>query len=309
MLVRPEDDADRPVDTLSAVLTDLRAVRGRCYVSRLRSPWGLRFGASDGCVVHLVRGGGARTWVDGVEHRLADGELLVLPHGHAHALGDHPDGVPVAFPERASTRRDWSGGHPDAVDLVCGEVVLAERGGLPLLRALPTVLRVPGDGPVAGVLALLADHADHERPGGLAVVTRLMELLVVHAVRGWAEHAEDAPPWVQGARDPVVGRALAAIHADPGASWTVETLARVCGTSRSRFADRFTRLVGVGPMGWVHRVRVSRAEEALARGERVGAVAHHLGYASPAAFSRAFKRATGRSPRDHLGEAGPRSGA
>ncbi|MCA9494447.1 MAG: AraC family transcriptional regulator [Myxococcales bacterium] len=299
MPLRPDLDADPPDDdALSAALTELRAVRGRFYASRLAPGWGLRFGRADGCVVHLVRGGHTTVWVDGEAHPIADRELLLLPHGDPHALGDRPDGHEVGFSqEAASVRRDWSGGHPDAVDLICGEVVLREAAGLPLLSALPRVMRVGADHPADGVIRVLVDQADQQGPGASAMVARLMEVLVVHAVRSWATSAEGVPSWVLGARDPGVGRALAAIHARPEAPWTVEALARAAGSSRSRFAERFAQLVGVAPMSWVQRVRLGRASDDLARGDRVAEVAARWGYASPAAFSRAFKRSTGRTPR------------
>ncbi|MCB9684693.1 MAG: AraC family transcriptional regulator [Alphaproteobacteria bacterium] len=297
MPLRPDFDADPPDDALSAALSELRAVRGRFYASRVAPGWSLRFPPAEGCVVHLVRGGHTRIWVGGEVYPIRDAELLLLPHGDAHALGDRPDGHEVGFPQQSSVRRDWSAGHPDAVDLVCGEVVLRESAGLPLLASLPRVLRVGADDPADGVIRVLVEQADRQGPGASAMVARLMEVLVVHAVRSWATAADGVPAWVLGARDPVVGRALAAIHARPEAPWTVEALARVGGSSRSRFAERFADLLGVAPMGWVQRVRIGRASDDLARGDRVSEVAARWGYASPAAFSRAYKRSTGRTPR------------
>lgn len=285
------------MDALSSALSELRALRGRFHASRLVGDWGLRFPRSEGCVVHLLRGPPARSWVSGEVVTLEDGELLVLPHGDAHAIGQRPDGLEVAFPDRASVRRDWSRGERPATDLVCAEVVLREDGTLPLLAALPKVLRVPASPPVDGVVALLADQADREGPGSFALVTRLVEVLVIQAVRAWAERAEEAPAWVRGARDPVVGRALAAVQARPDRPWTVATMARTAGTSRSRFAERFTALLGTTPMRWVQAVRLRRAADDLARGDRVAEVARRWGYASAAAFSRAYKQQTGSSPR------------
>jgi AraC-like DNA-binding protein len=129
------------------------------------------------------------------------------------------------------------------------------------------------------------------------MVTRLVEVLALQVVRAWALREDAAPSWASGARDPAVGRALARIHAEPDAPWSVASLARVAGCSRSRFSARFTALVGVPPATYLRQVRLQPVADALARGERVGTVAHERGYGSAAAFSRAYKRVTGRSPR------------
>lgn len=298
MTISLENDADHPIDALSSALDAIRAVRGRFYASRVPLPWGLRFEPAGGCVFHLLRRGRGTLWVGDAEVPLREGELILLPHGDAHALGERPDGWLAQFPEAASVRRDWAPGAAEAAEIICGEVVLREGSALPLLGALPPILRVPGEGSVSGLLDLLLLEADSARPGAWAMVARLAELLVVHAVRDWAARAPEAPGWVRGARDPHIGRALAAIQADPAAPWSVEALARLAGSSRSRFSERFTALLGVSPAAWVSRVRMGAAARELASGEaRVSEVAERSGYESAAAFSRAFKRVMGFPPR------------
>jgi AraC-like DNA-binding protein len=300
MPVSPESDAVRP-DPLSAGLDGLRATRGRYYRSLLAQGWSVSFARTEGCVFHLLTRGHATLWVGGAAWAAPPGALLLLPHGDAHIIGEHPDGLAVAFPDEATTVADWTFGAPPVAELVCGELLLRESAVLPLLRPLPAVLRVPDDGPVASLLALLQGEAARGGPGHAAFVSRLVEVLALHAIRAWLTRPDAEPSWVTGTRDPGVARVLAAVHADPGGDWTVERLARVAGQSRSRFTARFSELVGTSPAAYVRGLRLRAAAEALQAGGRVGEVAGAGGYGSQAAFSRAFKRSTGRTPSEARG--------
>ena len=99
-----------------------------------------------------------------------------------------------------------------------------------------------------------------------------------------------------GLRDPIVGRALAVMHASPSEAWTVERLARAVGTSRSVLAERFTELVGQPPMQYLSLWRMQVAARHLKDGHAVNAVAGLVGYESEAAFSRAFRKLVGSAP-------------
>ena len=102
--------------------------------------------------------------------------------------------------------------------------------------------------------------------------------------------------WLAGLRDPVVGQALAALHGEPATAWTVESLARAVGVSRSVLADRFAEMVGQPPMQYLALWRMQLASRLLLEGGRVAEVAAAVGYESEAAFSRAFKKLVGEAP-------------
>jgi AraC-like DNA-binding protein len=136
------------------------------------------------------------------------------------------------------------------------------------------------------------------RMGGECVLGRLSELMFVDVVRRYLETLPaDRTDWLAGLRDPFVGRALTAFHRNPARAWTIESLARNAGLSRSGLAERFTQFVGQPPMQYLTSWRMQLAANQLLSGmESVAAIASRVGYESEAAFSRAFKKAVGTPP-------------
>jgi len=134
--------------------------------------------------------------------------------------------------------------------------------------------------------------------GAATVMTRLADVMITWVIRAWAESRDgQRDGWLSTAGDPQIGRVLKAIRDRPGEAWTVESLASVARTSRSVFAERFLAVVGSSPGRYLFRVRMELASRWL-RGDQVtvAEAAAHLGYQSPAAFSRAFKRFSDMSP-------------
>jgi transcriptional regulator GlxA family with amidase domain len=148
-------------------------------------------------------------------------------------------------------------------------------------------------------LDLLADELERREVGGEAVISRLCDILVLQTIRAWVGSDDAAgSPWLRAMNDRNIGPALAAMHADPAASWSVATLASVAMMSRSGFAARFTDMVGQPAMQYLTELRMQLAADHLRRGElSVSAVAHRVGYQSEASFARAFRREIGASPR------------
>ena len=132
------------------------------------------------------------------------------------------------------------------------------------------------------------------------ILTVLVVVAVLIAVRSFATTAEPGAPLLAAARDPRLGRALAAIQREPSRPWTIAKLGRVAGMSRSGFAAEFTERVGEAPVAYLARVRMARAERLLLEQDDLPLprIAEEVGYASAAAFSVAFKRIRGVSPSD-----------
>jgi transcriptional regulator GlxA family with amidase domain len=138
----------------------------------------------------------------------------------------------------------------------------------------------------------LLDEAQADRPGASVLLSKMAEALFVETLR---RYMDGMPPeqtgWLAGARDAVVGAALAQIHGAPERPWTVETLASACGTSRSVMGERFARFLGEPPLTYLTRWRLQLAARQLERSDApVAEVAASVGYRSEAAFNRAFKR-------------------
>jgi len=246
---------------------------------------------------------------------LEAGDILVIPHGDAYGLSSarglrasYTPAEAVAFLRTMASGEQPAvvsegGGGAGRLQVLCGFLGCDARPFNPVLAALPRLLHVKASArPEGGRLGPLIQFALSEtrdpRPGARCALLRLSELLFVEAVRGHlAATPVEAPGWLSGLRDPAIGRALCVLHERPAQAWTLARLAREAGLSRSTLAERFAHFVGEPPMQYLARWRMQLASLRLAEGRStVGAVALEVGYDSEAAFSRAFKRATGSAP-------------
>ncbi|WP_052668445.1 AraC family transcriptional regulator [Nitriliruptor alkaliphilus] len=299
-----------PTDPLGEALHLLR-MQGVFYSRTDASePWALEMPAIvDSLSFHVITAGSC--WLeapDGGTIELRTGDVALVPHGRGHVLASEPglrpagrvDLLPQHYLSDHYSVLTYGGGGRSS-RLLCGIVAFREPAARALVAALPTAIRVDGTGPSAtavhDTVRLMAGELGDLRPGGEAVTTRLADILVVQAIRSWLEHDPAARTgWLGALHDERIGRALAAIHRDPGADWSLDRLATEATMSRSSFAARFTELVGEPAMTYVTRWRMSVAHAQLQEGATVGAVASSLGYRSEAAFSRAFSRITGTTP-------------
>jgi AraC-like DNA-binding protein len=241
--------------------------------------------------------------------RLEAGDVICFPHGDPHVLSSTrgmrapPD---LSAYERApSARLPFPlklGEGPAEVHLVCGFLGCDARPFNPLLAALPRMLRARDRDAPGGWLSRFMEVAEAEgrtpRPGTEAILARVSELMFVEVIRRHVENLlPDGTGWLAGLRDPHVGKALAALHARPARPWTIDALGREVGLSRSALAERFTALVGEPPIQYLGRWRMQVAASLLASThDGIAAIAARVGYASEAAFNRAFKKATGVPP-------------
>ena len=174
----------------------------------------------------------------------------------------------------------------------------------PLMSQLPPMLYVPAgmpgdDGAVAATLRLLALELGGRPPGSRAAVGRLIDVLLIHVMRAWLRIQEDdaTDGWLLALRDPVVARAMNAIHQRPREPWTIESLAREVSVSRATLARRFAHLVGETPPEYLTRWRMDLAAQRLRdTDDTVAAIAAAVGYRSEYSFSRAFTRHRGLAP-------------
>ena len=241
--------------------------------------------------------------------RLNEGDLILFPQGDPHVLSSapglraSPDMAMFVRPAALPLVYERGGGGPDRARIICCFLGCDERPFNPLLTALPRTVHLSGAGNelASGWLTTLMNVAVREsgsaRAGRDNILARMSELMFVEAIRRYIETLPPAETgWLAGLRDPVVGQALAALHGEPAAAWTVESLARAVAVSRSVLADRFAEMVGQPPMQYLAMWRMQVASRRLLEGDAVSEVASAVGYESEAAFSRAFKKLVGAAP-------------
>ncbi|MFI5962855.1 AraC family transcriptional regulator [Streptomyces asoensis] len=186
------------------------------------------------------------------------------------------------------------------VELLCGKYRLDRSRAHPLLAELPQVVHLPDrdDRPaeLRAAVGLLADELDDRRPGSSLALPGLLDLLLVYMVRAWLARAATGA-WPAVLSDPVATAALRALHAEPAAPWTNDSLAARAGVSRATLARRFTALVGRPPMAYLTWWRLTLAAARLRDTDApLAAVARETGYGSPYALSHAFSREFGTTP-------------
>lgn len=221
---------------------------------------------------------------------------VVIRDGIKHIVGAADDGAAGAAHMIAS--RTFGDRQPGAMVMLHGIYELHGSAGGRLLDMLPDVTVVPAGPRTRGSLELLSVEAERDEPGQDAVLNRLLDLVLVIALRSWGANTEsELPTWLAAIADPAIGEALTILHAGPGQRWTTATLASKVGMSRAAFSARFTSLVGEPPMSYLTGWRMTLAADLLRDTDAtVAAVAHEVGYENAFAFSAAFKRTHDHSP-------------
>lgn len=264
--------------------------------------WGVRyseFGQPSFCA---VLEGSCRLAVDG--HRmltLEAGDFILLPA----TLGFTISGFEPVTPERidpkiaasssGEVRHGRRGGRPD-VRLLGGYFMFDSPDAGLLVSLLPSVIHVRGVERLSTLVRLVGEESIERRAGRDLVLTRLVEVLLVEALR--SASGEDTPPGLlRGLADARLAAAMRQMHGQIARSWTVAQLAKTAALSRSAFFQRFASTVGVPPMEYLLAWRMAVAKDLLRRQELdVTEVAERVGYASVSTFSAAFSRHVGRPP-------------
>lgn len=313
------------MDVLSDVLSAVRLTGAVFFDVEAFSPWVSRTpqaetfrravmpGAEHVIAFHVVMAGSCWAELPDVmpPMRLEAGDFVVMPMGDDHVLSSAPGmrgEADLGMYRRPADRCQPvpfvinEGGGPGHNHFVCGYFGCDIRPFNPLLDALPRMFHASVSPATQDWLLRLVRAAAVESArgtaGGEAMLARLAELMFVEVLRKYIDRLPDnARGWCSGVRDPQVGAALLAMHARPAGPWTVDTLAREVGMSRSGFAERFAAFVGVPPMQYLARWRLQVAANLLTgRRMSIAEAAAEVGYESEAAFNRAFKRFVGLPP-------------
>jgi AraC-like DNA-binding protein len=292
-------------DPLSEVIALLqpRTVFSKCISGAGR--WGVRysdFGQPSFCA---VLEGSCRLAVDGQQAiTLEAGDFVLLPatpgftlSGFERVTAERIDPKLMASP-KGEVRHGTRGGRPD-VRLLGGYFIFDSPDAALMVSLLPALVHVRGVARLSLLVQLVGDEANEHRSGRDLVLTRLVEVLLIEALR--STPGNEAPPGLlRGLADARLAPALRQMHAQLARSWTVAQLAKTAALSRSTFFERFTRTVGLPPMEYLLAWRMAIARDLLRRHELgIAEVAERVGYASASTFSTAFSRHVGQSPRSY----------
>jgi AraC-like DNA-binding protein len=290
------------VDVLQAHLARARASGGVFARSVARPPWGLRLPGTIPLTVHAVIQGRMWLWLEDQRSalELAPGDVALVRGGPDHFIADKP-GAACLSPEQFQARHadDGNASTSGANVFLCGAYVLSGDIGKGLLEALPPFLTMSAaaSDPLHDVIGLLSSELAIAAPGQQTVLDRLLDVLLVLAMRASFQRSEHAPRWYQASTDPRLAPALSAMHADPARAWTVPELAATSGLSRAAFARIFQVALGQAPMQYLTDWRMTLARDHLRAGElTLAQIGARTGYASPYAFAAAFRRHHGVPP-------------
>ncbi len=294
------------MDPLSQIVSLLKPERVSAIGLDAAGAWSLAFGHYQGIKFNAVVAGDCWLSMDGLEAplRISAGDCFLVTQGTPFLLATDlkADLVPaedvIKIVQGAGAAVLNGGG---AFFLFGSRFILDDEPARFLLSSLPPLVHIPAadrEGNLAWALERLQAELRDTRPGGHLAVHHLAHLMLVEVLRRSAPGGPQSRGWLQALSDRKIAPTLMLMHGDPARRWTVSDLADEAGMSRTSFAVRFKARVGMAPLDYLTRWRMSLASERLASSTSgIGAIAVSLGYESESAFGAAFKRVMGVSPR------------
>ncbi|HSF66809.1 MAG TPA: AraC family transcriptional regulator [Nitrospiraceae bacterium] len=305
------------MEILSEVLRAVKLDGAMFYNAEFSAPWCARSidartvtsylspNSQHVIIFHLLTEGHGYAHVEGDDRpvHLNAGDILIVPHGDAHILGNGPSVTPV---DRAQVleqvlsqglKVSRMGGGGELTKFICGYMSCDPQLSRVFLGGLPSILKVsirddPSGQWLENSIRYSVDNADVSGPGGETVLAKLSEVLFVETLRRYiAQLPREQTGWLAGVRDPEVGKALALLHRKPAHPWTIAALANEVGISRSVLAERFRRYLSETPIAYLTRWRLQLGAQMLtSTNTSVAHIAGEVGYESEQSFNRAFKR-------------------
>jgi AraC-like DNA-binding protein len=304
------------MDVLSEVLKVVKLQGALFYNGEFSAPWSVaatsaralaRYvapGAEHVIIYHLLIEGHASIRMENGERvNLMAGDIVMIPHGDPHFVENGPPTKTVDNSQQVADvlaqglRLSRMGGGGEVTRLVCGYMACAPHLSQVFLSGLPPVFKVCIRNDTSGrwlenSIRFSVEEAGNHRAGGEAVMAKLSEVLFVETLRAYISHLpEEQTGWLAVARDSEIGKTLALMHRNPAHPWTLVSLAKEAGVSRSVLAERFRHYLKEPPMAYLTRWRLQLGAEMLcSTSHSVAQIAAEVGYESEAAFNRAFKR-------------------
>ncbi|ACD20657.1 AraC family transcriptional regulator [Paraburkholderia phytofirmans] len=296
------------IDPLAEVVTLLQPGARFSKLVLGTGSWRVRHSDSGRAFYYVILEGACRMAIEGNEPiELVSGDFVLIPAAYGVSMSSlvpPPPGVETLAP-RALGNNEFGIGDPDGpIDLrmMVGHCSFGSPDASLLVSLLPQIVHVRGVDRLATLVQLVRDESRAQRPAREVVLSRLLEVLLIEALRSTAETTA-SPGLVRGLSDARLAAAIRVMHEHPTRAWTVADLAKEAALSRSTFFERFNRAVGVAPMEYLLTWRMALAKNLLRRNEgRVAEVAQRVGYSSASTFSVAFTRHVGRPPSQYARE-------
>lgn len=292
------------VDPLARVIGLLRPQTVLSKIVSGAGKWSVRYAAYEHPAFCLMLGGSCFLAVDGIGRMKLDaGDFLLLPAVPGFTMSSDPKLKPrLLAPALPPELRHGDEVGPPSMRQLGGYFLFDRTNAQLLTKLLPSHVLIrrgdEGASRVHRLISLIAEESNEHRPGRDLILARLVEVLMVEALRFRppATNKEESG-LLAGLADPAIARALRHVHDDVAHRWTVAELARVAGMSRAVFAERFMRKVGMPPMEYVTEWRIAIAKDVLRRDRApLAQIAEQIGYQSASAFSTAFSRREGCAP-------------
>ncbi|GAB4512504.1 MAG: AraC family transcriptional regulator [Anaerolineae bacterium] len=296
-----------PQDALNRVIHMLRLEARQFHRLGLAAPWGIQFNAAHQSSFHIIESGSA--WLLSPAHseplRLGTGDLIVITNQPGYQLVDDPDSSSRPLAEVVDMLRLHHTHQTPTTTVLCNSFEAAYGGLYPLFALLPPWIHVRGENGraqdwLSTVIYFIFEEMRMAKPGYETIVGYMMQVIFIMVLRYWIEnHPPEESGWLGALYHPYIGQVLALMHHQPEQRWTVDALAAEVSMSRSNLATQFTMLVGESPMRYLTRLRMHLAVQMLSddNGLPLESIAQRVGYSSAFAFSKAFKRLIGVSPK------------
>ncbi len=299
----------RIMDLLSEILSHLKFSGTLYFRTSFTSPWSIKvppfenvsrfhYAYRGRCLVRVIP--------DQPPALVNQGDLIIVTRGAGHTLFCDPTTENLAVKlDQVIEESGFTGegvlvyGDPGThheTQLICGHFAFDKEARHPLIDGLPAFIHIKDYGQTAGswmqhTLRLIGEEAGQSNLGSNLIAGKLSEIIYAQALRTYLGSEQAKQSGLAGFIDPAIARALKAIHASPQLQWTLESLSKVAGVSRTLLSTKFHNSLDTTPMGYVTRWRMLLAKKYLVESNQpIIDVAESVGYRSEAAFGRVFKR-------------------
>lgn len=279
--------------------------------SDLRSNWGVSLPSMPGTsIFHIITSGSCLIEYGEQTIELKVGDFVFMPKGQGHIFRSDknakaPDLFDLPRNQISHNYETMSLGVEEGNEkttMLCGVVKLEHPSADLIINSMPDMIYLESSKSsftswMNHTVRLISVEAEQTQIGGETILTRLADILVIQALRYWINNDADAKRgWLFALKDKRIGKSLSLIHTNPGRQWTIESLGKEIGMSRTAFASKFTALVGEPMLQYLTKWRMNLAVMKLNDGEKVTPeLVEQLGYRSESAFRRTFKKVTGKN--------------